>query len=171
MSEYNYRQGRVDELEAIVSIDDAASDLYYQAGLELDLGESHPFVEAESARWMSALNQGLVHVAVDARGKLKGFAVFALLAGERYLDQISVHPDAMRQGVGTRLLKLAINWSDSRPLWLTTYSHLAWNKPYYEKHGFVEVPETVCSAEIQSILRDQRAYLPDADKRIAMVHK
>lgn len=171
MDDCTYRKAQPDELHLLIAVDDAASELYYQAGLTFDLDDAHPFVQAESARWGESLAQGDVYVALDAKNTIVGFAVLAHKDGEPYLDQLSVHPTAMRQGIGAALLSMALGWSDGRPLWLTTYSHLPWNKPYYEKYGFVEVSEAACAVEIQRILREQRAYLPEPQLRVAMVHR
>src|ERR1041384_5245290 len=35
---------------------------------------------------------------------------------------------AMRQGLGRRLLRRAIEWAGREPLWLTTYAHIPWNR-------------------------------------------
>jgi GNAT superfamily N-acetyltransferase len=39
----------------------------------------------------------------------------------------------MRQGLGRRLVRQAIDWAGPEPLWLTTYAHLSWNRPFYER--------------------------------------
>ena len=85
-----------------------------------------------------------------------------------YLDQLAVRPRAMRRGIGAALLRQAISWSGDRTLWLTTYSHLSWNGPYYQRHGFVPMPDDTCGVELLAILEEQRAVLPDPGKRIAM---
>lgn len=162
---------RPDELESLVAIDDEASELYAQVGLKFALEKSHPFVVAESVRWAYAIERGLAHVAVNRQDEPIGFVTLSFVDGEPYLDQIAVRLSDMRCGVGTTLLRYAISWSSGRPLWLTTYSHLSWNKQYYERHGFVMVPEGMCGAELCVILKAQRAALPDPDRRIAMVRR
>ncbi|TQV69917.1 GNAT family N-acetyltransferase [Exilibacterium tricleocarpae] len=171
MELYGLRKAQPDELETLIAIDDEASTLYTNAGLHISFANNHPFIVAESIRWARAIEQELAHVAVNEHNQPVGFVVFCLVDGEPYLDQIAVHPDRMRQGAGTALLKLAITWSGDQPLWLTTYSHLSWNKPYYERHDFVQMPENACGPQLREILRDQRSVLPDPDQRIAMVNR
>lgn len=165
---FSLRVARADELRELIDIDDDASELYAQAGLGLELAKDHPFVIAESVRWADAIGRGLAQVAVDAQDRPVGFATVCLVDGNPYLDQLAVRPSAMRRGIGSALLRQAISWSGGRPLWLTTYSHLAWNGPYYQRHGFVSMPESACGAELLAILEEQRAALPDPGKRIAM---
>lgn len=168
---FSLRLARPDELHTLVDIDDEASELYTQAGLRMAFEKEHPFVVAEAVRWAGAIERGLAHVAVNREDQPIGFVTLSFVDGEPYLDQIAVRPSAMRRGVGTALLRHAISWSSGRPLWLTTYSHVPWNRPYYERHGFVSVPESACGSELRAILREQRAALPDPDRRVAMVRR
>jgi hypothetical protein len=85
-----------------------------------------------------------------------------------HLEQLSVRRVAMRRGIGRRLLARAIEWSAHRPLWLTTYAHLPWNRPFYESVGFAVVPEPACPPSIVQILDEQRRWLPAPAERIAM---
>ncbi len=169
--QYVLRLARPEELHEIIGIDDAASELYADAGLALALAPDHPFVVAESERWARAIAGGLAHVAVDAGDSPLGFMTLGLVDGAPYLDQLAVHPRAMRRGIGGALLQRAFAWSGARALWLTTYAHLPWNLPYYERYGFVVVPEDACGQEMRAILDSQRAVLPVADKRVAMVRR
>lgn len=166
---FSLRLARPEELRELVAIDDAASVLYARAGLELALSADHPFVLAESARWARAIEAGHVHVAVDEDARIVGFMALAIVDGAPYLDQLSVHPRAMRRGIGAALIQEAIRFSASRPLWLTTYAHLPWNQPYYERHGFRVAPESRCGPELRAILEEQRASLPLPEKRVAML--
>ena len=34
----------------------------------------------------------------------------------------------------------AIAWAGGEPLWVTTYGHIPWDRPFYERHGFLAVP-------------------------------
>lgn len=169
MKSFSLRPARPDELHKLIAIDDAASELYAQAGLDLALTKDHPFVVAEAVRWAGAIEEGRAYVADDWQDEPIGFVTLRLVDGEPYVDQLAVHPHAMRRGIGAALLRQAIAWSADRALWLTTYAHLLWNKPYYRRHSFVSVPDSVCGAELRAILLEQRAALPDPDKRIAMV--
>ena len=168
MESFSLRVARPDELQKLILIDDEASELYAQAGLRITLSKDHPFTVAESSRWAAAIARGLAHVAVDTQDQPIGFAAVGIVDGNPYLDQLAVCPRVMRRGIGTALLRHAISWSSGRTLWLTTYSHLPWNRPYYQRHGFVPMPDDACGAELLAILGEQRAALPDPGQRIAM---
>ncbi len=171
MTSHRIRVATPADLEHVIAIDDAASCLYLQAGLSFELDETHPFVIAEVARWADAIEKDLAYIACNESDQPVGFAALGIVDTWPYLDQLSVHPDFMRLGIGTRLLQSAIAWSGDRPLCLTTYAHLAWNKPYYERLGFEEVAERDCGPELQDILQSQREALPDPEQRIAMIRQ
>lgn len=70
-----------------------------------------------------------------------GFARIDHLARTAHLEQLSVHPDAMRQGIGRELLRAACAWAREagyRDITLATYRDVPWNGPFYASEGFVE---------------------------------
>lgn len=164
------RQAVASEMALMRSIDDDASRLYAENGFTIDFQPDHPFVAAEEQRWRLAAEEGRAFVAWS-NGQPVGFASLETLDGNGYLDQLSVRMEAMRRGYGEALLVAAVGWTSSRgldELWLTTYSHLSWNAGFYRRHGFVEVPATLCGPEIRFRLDEQRACLPAPEFRIAM---
>jgi len=170
---YTLRAAAIDELDQAIAIDDAAGLLFAQAGLAIDLSNDHPFVLAERARWRSAIAHGQLWFACEA-GEPVGFSALGRAGTQAYLEQLAVRPEHGRRGVGTMLLAAACDHakqSGDSELWLTTYAHLAWNKPYYEHHGFSVVPESRCGHELQAHLAEQRATLPAPEERVAMVRK
>ena len=69
------------------------------------------------------------------------FAHVEVVEGFAYLAQLSVHPDAMRQGIGSALVRAAMReaWQlGFDRLSLTTYRDLPWNGPFYAGLGFTE---------------------------------
>lgn len=154
-------------------IDDDAEARYGEHGLSFGHGEDHPFVLAEQAWWREAAAAGrLVFAADEAAPDLAlGFAAFGFLDGEPYLDQLSVRRRAQGRGLGRALLAHVYGWAAAHParaLWLTTYAHLPFNRPFYEAQGFVVVPAAAHGPEMAATLADQRRNLPRPEERIAM---
>jgi GNAT superfamily N-acetyltransferase len=81
-----------------------------------------------------------------------GFARIDLVAGEPYLTQLSVHPSVVRRGIGAALLEAAATWASSHghnSIFLATFRDIAWNAPFYARHGFAETgPDTPGTREI-----------------------
>jgi GNAT superfamily N-acetyltransferase len=162
------RPAAPEEFDEIIAIDDDSLTLYEQAGLHVDLGSDHPFARAERERWTRAVRAGNAFLGRLPGAGPVGLLVMSLVDGAPHLEQLSVRTSAMRRGIGRRLLMSAIEWAQGEPLWLTTYSHLPWNRPFYESAGFQVVPESRCGGEILEILDEQRRWLPAPQQRIAM---
>ncbi|MFG1497311.1 GNAT family N-acetyltransferase [Saccharospirillum sp. HFRX-1] len=169
MKQPKLRIAEPSDLQSLIDIDNESSTLFEQAGLHFELDDDHPFVQGEALRWSRAIDQGQVYVAMNSGGASIGFAACNLVDHQPYLDQLSVALDYMRQGIGTQLLMKVIEWSAEGPLWLTTYASIPWNQPFYERYGFVVVPEPSYGPELSEILRQQRLVLPAPEDRIAMV--
>jgi GNAT superfamily N-acetyltransferase len=64
------------------------------------------------------------------------------LADGAHLEQLSVHPDHGRRGIGRALLRAGCAWAAARgygELTLATYRDVPWNGPFYASEGFVEI--------------------------------
>ncbi|HTJ81861.1 MAG TPA: GNAT family N-acetyltransferase [Polyangiaceae bacterium] len=166
------RAARPDEMDLVIAIDDDAIAHYATAGITFDLAADHPFAVAEYARWTAALTSGDVFFSL-AGGEPVGFAVMGLVDGEPYLEQLSVRRAAMRRGHGSALFVRALDWARARSdggLWLNTYGHLSWNRPFYERRGFVLVAESEWRTEMRGVVAAQRAVLPRPEQRVVMRH-
>jgi GNAT superfamily N-acetyltransferase len=162
------RPGRVDELDLLREIDDESVPMFAAVGIDLSqLDLDHPFVRSEFERWRAGLQTGHVQVAQIER-EVVGFSVLGSLDGKPYLEQLAVRAAFMRRGIGSTLLAHAQRASEGE-LWLTTYAHVPWNAPYYERAGFRVAPEAECGPEIRAVLAEQRAALPFPEQRVAMV--
>ena len=167
--QFSLRLARPSELPEFIRIDDDACSLFEKAGIVFGLEADHPFVRGEVAAWASSIDAGQAYVALDAEGNLLGFMTMGSVDGAAYLDQLSVRAAAMRRGIGATFIQLAIACSAGGPLWLTTYAHVPWNAPYYRRFGFSVAPEAECGPDVKRILETQRAALPHAEHRVAMV--
>jgi GNAT superfamily N-acetyltransferase len=167
---FTIRPGAPADLDTVVAIDDDASRLYVEAGLDVEFPAGHPFVANERARWRRSLELGQTFIAVDDAGVPVGIAVLEILDGAPYLEQLSVKRSAMRRGLGRLLLGRAVEWARARgdSLWLTTYGHLPWNRPFYETEGFVVVPPAAWGADVAARNAEERAALPAPEQRVVM---
>jgi ribosomal protein S18 acetylase RimI-like enzyme len=166
----NIRKGLPHELSVALELDNDAGGLFTDFGLAFDhLTPTHPFVVHEAERWAAALRDARLFFACTPDGVPIGFVALGTVDGQAHLDQLAVRRAFMRCGVGRALMAHARSVSQSRSaLWLTTYDHVPWNRPYYETLGFRVVPEAECGDEVRAILRAERGALPDPEKRVAM---
>jgi GNAT superfamily N-acetyltransferase len=163
------RMAAVDEVPLLTSIDDDACRLYVAAGLDFASPQDPrvlAFVRAEKARWLGCAQKESVYLALED-GVALGFAALERLDGVAHLEQLSVRLEHQRGGLGTTLLQRAIDWARG-PLTLTTYGHLPWNAPWYERHGFRRLSESEWSPGLQARMSEERAVLPAPEHRVAM---
>jgi GNAT superfamily N-acetyltransferase len=171
LADFSVRAAAPNEIDELMRIDDDASELFQSSGMDFrSLTAEHPFVCAEHARWLAAAQSGSAYLALDAAGEGVAFMALSETDGAPYLDQLSVRMRAMRRGLGRALVARAARWARERAdvLWLTTYGHVAWNRPYYERFGFHVVPASECGPEMRACLAKQRAALPCPEHRVAM---
>jgi GNAT superfamily N-acetyltransferase len=124
------REARADEAQTLVAIDRASMRTVLDAGIELPIEDGQ-------------FDGDLVLVA-DVAGSPVGFAVVTEHDGWWHLDQISVHPDHGRQGIGTALVGEVVSRArreGAAGTTLTTFRDLAFNGRWYARLGFVEVDE------------------------------
>ena len=165
------RIGEAADLATLLEIDLDAGLLFERAGMYLDLPETHEFSVSERRHLDASLAAGTAIIATDTNGRALAFVALGSRDGAPYVEQISVRADCTRRGIGSMLLDLAMRSAAARSApaaWLTTYDHLPWNRPFYERHGFVRVPEEECGPDIRAELDFQRRWLPLPAQRIAM---
>lgn len=98
-----------------------------------------------------------------------GFALAEIFDDELHLHEMDVHPDFGRRGLGTRLVNHVIDQAGKRgctAVTLTTFGHLPWNRPFYERLGFQVLSEEEIESRLAEILEEEaRAGLKS---RVAM---
>lgn len=158
------------DLATLIEVDRAASTLFAPTGLlsEEALADHVPLdVLAHAA------GTGDLFTARAGSGIPVGFALVSLRGGTLYLDQISVHPDHGRQGLGAALLGRVVDEARTRKLrrvTLSTFRDLPWNGPFYARHGFREIKRSDMADWMLNLERIQAEDL-DISKRCFMVRK
>lgn len=116
------------DTESVVAVSLAADSLFTEAEVMLP---------PDDPRWMLAHAE---HVLVaEVAGRVEGLAATVTLDGATHLEQLAVHPDQGRRGVGGALLEAVCAQALERGherVTLTTFRDLPWNGPWYERRGF-----------------------------------
>jgi GNAT superfamily N-acetyltransferase len=144
------RLAREDELPRIVEIEDSAAEVFEREGYPLGDGAD----TAPAENWRPALEAGLLWVCEDAQQIPVAFLAGHIHEDVFYVAELDVHLDHQHQGIGRRLMNTAEQQARAMGLSqmaLTTFTHVPWNAPFYQKLGFeiVEHPP----AWLASILR------------------
>lgn len=91
------------------------------------------------------------------------------VGGCAHLEQLSVHPDAARAGLGRALLGAAIEWSRQAgysALTLCTFARVPFNAPFYRTCGFAVVQPSGALARVRQ--HEAEVGLDRIGERVAM---
>jgi GNAT superfamily N-acetyltransferase len=101
-----------------------------------------------------------------------GFAhVKVLEPGAAHLEEIDVHPEHGRRGLGGRLVSAVCRWAAANGYsWVTlsTFRDVPWNLPFYARLGFEEIPRADLSPALLSVIDDETRRGLDPCRRVAM---
>jgi len=112
---------------------------------------------------------GFALVAVDHADHPVGFAHILELDARFHLEQISVHPQAQRRGVGAALLAAAEHAVVERGasvLTLRTFAEVPWCAPFYRRHGYTDVDLPVAMSAL--IDAEERLGLLESGSRVTL---
>lgn len=159
------RLASFDDLTLLPPIEKQAATLYPIGRIP------HPKETLPEKVLLDALKEELLFCAED-HGKLAGFASCHLYGNYLHLDEISVHPDSGRKGLGRALVERVIKETQKRKLkgcTLTTFEDLSWNAPFYKKSGFCIMEKENIPRHVAAMLRDEKSI--GLKNRVAMIYK
>jgi len=170
--EFHLRPAREGELALACAIDDDACTAFEEMGMRVNLGDDHPFTRAEVERWRQAIEEGRLLFACTRSGEPVGFAAFGYVDGRPYLHQVSVRRALSGKGIGRMLVDRVKRWA-VRPgeVLLSTYEHVPWNGPWYQRMGFERVEPEELGPEARALFESERASVPDGGRRVMMRHR
>lgn len=158
---------------AVASDVDALPAMQVDAGalfreLNMDLVADGPAPPADG--FHEALVRGDLLVAERA-GTVVGFVRLRPLDGALHVEQVTVAPDAQRQGVGRELMLAAERSAASRGfrrLTLTTYRDVAFNGPFYRGLGWTDLDPDGLTPGLRAERAEEIAAGFDKWPRVAM---
>lgn len=166
---YRIAVARPRDLAAIGAIERSAAQLL--------LGHAPASVLAETTSetdLQEAQSSGRLWVALVDDAPV-GFALVELLAPDLpHLEEVDVHPEHGRRGLGTALVRAVCDWthrSGYRELTLTTFRSVPWNMPFYRRLGFEEVPADELRSELVAVVADETARGLDPRRRVVMRYR
>ena len=101
-----------------------------------------------------------------------GFAhIRVLQPGIAHLEEIDVHPEHGRRGLGKQLVTTVCRWAAINGyscVTLTTFRNVLWNMPFYSRLGFEEIPPEDLSPALLFVIEDETRRGLDPGCRAAM---
>ncbi|MFI0349548.1 GNAT family N-acetyltransferase [Actinomadura sp. 9N407] len=155
------RTARPVDLASLVAIEESADGMFAPLGIVFPAGPT------------------VIEVVIDQGGDILvageppvGFAAVEPLDGAVHLEQIAVHVDQVRQGIGGRLLTKVLERAAAAGapgVSLLTFQDVPWNAPWYLKHGFEVLPEERWGPGLRGYWEAEiKAGLHDLGPRVVM---
>ncbi|MFF4978680.1 GNAT family N-acetyltransferase [Streptomyces sp. NPDC001046] len=161
------RAVRLDELPVLRDIERAAGQCFRDVGMP-EIAEDEPLSLDELARYH---HTGLAWVVTDDVDAPIAYLIADRVDGNLHVEQVSVHPDSARRGVGRLLLDHLADHAKSEgapALTLTTFTQVPWNAPYYARCGFQLVDRNKLTPGLRKIREREAAHGLDRWPRACM---
>ena len=163
---YTIAAARPKDLAALAAIELAAARLLVGHAPESVLNET-----TSDEALNTALRQGHLWVAL-ADDVPVGFALVEVIEPSvAHLEEIDVHPQHGRRGLGTKLVGAVCAWAIAagyHSVTLTTLRDVPWNMPFYARLGFEVIPSEALSPALRSVVQDETRRGLDPTRRVAM---
>jgi len=153
------RWARQEELAGLAAVELAADGLFADVGITFPPGTTMIEETDDPSRVLVAGEPPI------------GFAMVGLVDGQLHLDQLAVHPDHGRGGVGGRLLEAVCDHaavSGHAAVTLTTYRDVSWNAPWYARRGFAVLDLAEWGPEMVDLVRHERELGIEIAPRVVM---
>jgi GNAT superfamily N-acetyltransferase len=160
------RPANAGDIEPMRAIEADAGERFRSIGLHTIADDEPPSAEL----LIRYVRTGTAWVA-ELDGDVVGYASASIVDGEGHLDQVSLLAAAAGRRIGQALIEAVVAWTTERGLpavTLTTFRDVPWNGPYYERLGFVAVPEHEQGPQLAAIRAAERDAGLDVLPRIAM---
>ncbi|WP_371494038.1 GNAT family N-acetyltransferase [Kitasatospora sp. NBC_00374] len=161
------RAVRTDELPLLQDIERAAGQCFREVGMP-EIADDEPFPLDELARYRRA---GLAWVAADAADVPVAYLLADRVDGNLHVEQVSVHPDSARRGIGRSLMDHLADRAAHEgvpALTLTTFTDVPWNAPYYARCGFHPLGDSALGPGLREICGREAAHGLDRWPRLVM---
>ncbi|MET9953328.1 GNAT family N-acetyltransferase [Streptomyces sp. NPDC006339] len=157
------------ELSLLQDIERAAGEAFRPLGME-EIADDEPLPLDVLEGYRGA---GRAWVAVDREDRPVAYLLMDAVDGAAHIEQVSVHPDVARRGVGRALIEhvaAAAREQGLTALTLTTFAEVPWNAPYYARLGFRHVGEgdPALTEGLRAISRAEAAHGLAAWPRVCM---
>ncbi len=154
---YAIRLATADHVPLLAAIEIAAAGIFPPGSIPDHIRSDSTPIET----LLEAVQGGLLWVALSGEGEPVGYALMQLVEDAALLAQMDVHPDHMRQGIGSALVEQAVEHSrlfKKATLYLTTFTHVPWNAPFYAKLGFVAMNSADAPPFLKDILENEKRH-------------
>jgi GNAT superfamily N-acetyltransferase len=161
------RLAQRDDLPVLREIERRAGEAFREIGMAA-VGDDEPLSLDELAVYQRG---GRAWVATDEDDRPIAYVLVRNVDANAHIEQISVHPDQARHGIGAKLIETVASWAKDQHLvamTLTTFADVPWNAPYYQRLGFSAIAEAEMTEGLRRIRHDEAARGLTAWPRLVM---
>ncbi|WP_346011942.1 GNAT family N-acetyltransferase [Streptomyces sp. SID3343] len=148
------------ELERVREVEVSAGRCFADVGMPEVAGDEPPGL-GELGRYLVA---GRLLVVGEP---VVGYVMWDLVDGAAHVEQVSVHADAARRGLGRALID-RVQVDSGLALTLTTFRDVAWNAPYYRRIGFRVLAADEVTPGLARVRAQEAAHGLDRWPRVCM---
>ncbi|GIH20277.1 GNAT family N-acetyltransferase [Rugosimonospora africana] len=155
------------ELDVLRDIERAAGECFRDLGMA-EIADDEPFPVDVLAGYQRT---GRAWVTADGADRPVAYLITDPVDGNVHVEQVSVHPDHARRGLGRALLEHVAERAAAGgvpALTLTTFAEVPWNAPYYLRCGFRVVDEARWTPGLRAIREREAAHGLDRWPRVVM---
>ena len=163
---YTIRPARPEDAPRLPEIERLAGRLF--AGVVAGVDGDAP---GDVDGFRRAQRRGHLWVAAGADDVPVAFALFEALGDTFHLEEVDVHPDHARQGLGARVIEAGVVFARKAgyaDVTLATYREVPWNAPYYAQLGFEELPPEAWSPVLRNRVAEEARRGLDPALRVVM---
>lgn len=152
------RLASVDDVPKVAPLEQAAAEMFRNIGMDA-VADDAPIADSVL---LQAVEDQRLWVAVEY-GVLKAYVLGDFLPQSLHIDQVTVHPNASRRGLGALMIESVSADPRSKErglITLTSFANVPWNAPYYERIGFLDIAESDWPEGVaEKVAADQRGGL------------
>jgi GNAT superfamily N-acetyltransferase len=155
-----------DDVPKVAPLEQAAAEVFRTIGMDA-VADDPPIANSVL---LQAVEDRRLWVAVEY-GVLKAYLLGEFLPRSLHIDQVTVHPDAARRGLGALMIESVSADPRSKRLGLltlTSFKDVPWNAPYYRRIGFVDIDEPDWPEGVAEKVAAEREQGLDAWPRVVM---
>ncbi|MFF0063113.1 GNAT family N-acetyltransferase [Streptomyces sp. NPDC005279] len=161
------RPAALAELPLLQDIERAAGEPFRSLGMAAIADDEPPALDLLD-RYR---RRGRAWVSADGEGRPLAYLISDEVDGAAHIEQVSVHPDAARRGLGSALIDHLATCAVAdglTALTLTTFTEVPWNAPYYTRLGFRTLGENELTEGLREIRRAEARHGLDLWPRVCM---
>ncbi|OKI01059.1 GCN5 family acetyltransferase [Streptomyces sp. CB02923] len=155
------------DLPALRAVERAAGEAFRTLGMD-SIADDEPPSLTELARYQRAGRALVACAGAAPDGPPLAYLLWEPVDGCAHVEQVSVHPDGARRGLGRTLIERARRDSGLPSLTLTTFAAVPWNAPYYARLGFRVLDDAELTPGLREIRRREAELGLDRWERVCM---